>query len=101
MRLMCTHQWQTRSSASQTEDIVGHFSEKYIILLVNAITMLAAAILLVGAIAGLYFVRSGVKRLWMVGCLTLLFAIAVGTLTNARRAEIFASTAAYLPLIYQ
>ncbi|KAF8253786.1 hypothetical protein K440DRAFT_618263 [Wilcoxina mikolae CBS 423.85] len=88
---------QTRSSTSQTDDIVGHFSEKHIILLVNAITMIAAAILLVGAIAGLYSVRSEVKRLWMVGCLTLLFAVAVGTLTNARRTEIFASTAAYCP----
>jgi len=87
---------QRKPDSSQQEDIVGYFSEGYIIWIVNGITVLASAILLVGAIAGLYFEKRDGRRLAMIGCLTLIFALAVGTLTNARRAEIFASTAAYV-----
>ncbi|KAF8534924.1 hypothetical protein BDD12DRAFT_642074, partial [Trichophaea hybrida] len=63
------------------------------------ITVLACAILLVGAIVGLYFERREGRRLAIIGCLTLIFSLTVGTLTNARRVEIFASTAAYAAVL--
>ncbi|KAF8247933.1 hypothetical protein K440DRAFT_600588 [Wilcoxina mikolae CBS 423.85] len=90
---------QRKPDPSQQEDIVAYFSEGHIIWIVNGTTVLACAILLVGAIAGLYFEKREGRRLAIIGCLTLIFALAVGTLTNARRVEIFASTAAYAAVL--
>lgn len=43
----------------------------------------------------LYFVHNPYAILGMLGGWTVLFAICVGWLTNARRDQIFAATAAY------
>jgi hypothetical protein len=53
-----------------------------------------AALFLVGPITGLYFVVSDASKLGMLAAFTALFALSVGLMTNAKRAEIFASTAA-------
>jgi hypothetical protein len=53
-----------------------------------------AAILLIGAIISLYVVQSPEKRLGMMATFTVLFAMGVGLLTNARKAELFAATSA-------
>lgn len=53
-----------------------------------------AAILLIGVIVGLYVAQSPEKRLGMMATFTVLFAIGVGLLTNARKPELFAATAA-------
>ena len=60
------------------------------------ISVLLSAILLVGAIICLTAVsnRSTSVRVGMIVLFTCLFAGVVGLLTNARRAEIFGSTAA-------
>jgi len=58
------------------------------------LSILLAAILLVGAVVALYLIQSNLKRLGLIGGFTALFALAVGVLTNAKRGEIFASTAA-------
>jgi len=47
-----------------------------------------SAILLIGAIVALYFVRDMGKRLGIAAVFTSAFAASVGLLTNARRAEI-------------
>jgi len=61
--------------------------------------MVVAAVLLVGSIVGLYFVTSDAAKLGMVAVFTAAFAVSVGLMTNARRAEIFAATAAYAAVL--
>jgi Co/Zn/Cd efflux system component len=65
------------------------------------ITILFSAILLIGAIATLTAVNSSSRwvKIEMIMGFTLLFAASVGILTNARRAEIFGSTAAYAAVL--
>ena len=60
------------------------------------ISIICSAILLVGAIVCLMLVsdRSINVRVGMIVLFTSLFALVVGFLTNARRAEIFGATAA-------
>lgn len=47
----------------------------------------------------LVYARDWGLRLGMVALFTSLFAIIVGLLTNARRAELFGSTAAYAAVL--
>ncbi|KAI8937238.1 hypothetical protein NX059_006447 [Plenodomus lindquistii] len=58
-----------------------------------------AALLLIGAIVVLYTVRSPDWRLGLIAAFTTVFAGSVGLLTNARRAELFAATAAYAAVL--
>ena len=60
------------------------------------VSILFSAILLVGAIVCLLLVsdRSINLRVGLIVLFTSLFALVVGLLTNARRAEIFGATAA-------
>jgi len=60
-------------------------------------SVLIAAVLLIGAIVSLYFTHSPGWRLALTALFTMAFAAGVGLLTNARRAELFAATAAYVP----
>jgi hypothetical protein len=53
-----------------------------------------AAVLLIGSIISFYFVESPPAKLGMIGGFTAAFALCVALTTNARRAEIFAATAA-------
>ena len=53
-----------------------------------------AAILLLGPITTLYLVRSPPAKLAIIHVFTVAFAISVALITNARRAELFAGTAA-------
>ncbi|KAI1111685.1 hypothetical protein F5Y14DRAFT_303983 [Nemania sp. NC0429] len=58
-----------------------------------------AAILLIGAIIILYNVESDNLKLALIAIFTILFAACVGLLTNAKRSEIFSSTAAYAAVL--
>ncbi|KAH6860512.1 hypothetical protein B0T12DRAFT_454589 [Alternaria alternata] len=58
-----------------------------------------AALLLIGAVVVLYNVTSPNWRLGLIATFTSLFAGSVGLLTNARRAELFAATAAYAAVL--
>ena len=60
----------------------------------EVVGIILAAILLVGAIMNLYLVQNNNVRLGLIGGYTGAFALSIGLLTNARRAELFASTAA-------
>jgi hypothetical protein len=55
---------------------------------------LVATILLVGAIAGFYLIQEPLPRLGMLGGFTAAFALSVCLMTNARRVEVFAASAA-------
>ncbi|VUC31210.1 unnamed protein product [Clonostachys rosea] len=71
------------------------FDEKSISIAVAVISILVAALLLVGSITGLYFVTNDGAKLGMVATFTAMFALSVGLMTTARRVEIFAATVAY------
>jgi len=73
---------------------IGRFNEKSISITVAVISILVAALLLIGSITGLYFVTNDAAKLGMLAAFTAAFALSVGLMTNARRAEIFVATAA-------
>jgi len=58
-----------------------------------------AAFLLIGSITSFYLVSSATAKLVMITLFTAAFALSVGLMTNARRAEIFAGTAAYAAVL--
>ncbi len=73
-----------------------YFSERRVQPVSAVTSVLLSAVLLIGAIVCLLQVsdqRTSV-RVGMIVLFTCLFASVVGLLTNARRAEIFGSTAA-------
>ncbi|EQB45488.1 hypothetical protein CGLO_15629 [Colletotrichum gloeosporioides Cg-14] len=78
---------------------IGRYEEHSISIAVAVISTLIAAILLIGSITGLYFVKSDAAKLGLIAFFTSLFALSVGVTTNARRAEIFAGTAAYAAVL--
>lgn len=59
-------------------------------------SVVIAAILLIGPIAALYRAKDVPLRLAIMSVFTVVFAAFVGLVTNARRAEIFGSTVAYI-----
>lgn len=74
------------------------FPERRVQLAGAVIAALLSAILLIGAIVCLALVsnRSTGVRVGMIAIFTCLFAGVVSLLTNARRAEVFGSSAAYV-----
>jgi hypothetical protein len=77
-----------------------YFPERKVQLAASIFSIIFSAILLIGAILCLNLIskNSWKLRLGMIIVFTSLFAGVVGLLTNAQRAEIFASTAAYVPM---
>jgi hypothetical protein len=55
---------------------------------------MVAAVFLIGTMMGFYFVQSAAVKLVMIAGFTTAFAGSLGLITNARRVEIFAATAA-------
>lgn len=78
-----------------------HFEEKHIQLVVGLANIVVAAILIIGAVVTLFKFRasSDSVRLGMIAAFTSLFGISVGFLTNAKRVEIFAASAAYAAVL--
>lgn len=77
-----------------TDGSTAYISERYISRIVAVISTTLAAGLLIGAVVTLYIVQNPNTRLWMIAGFTCAFSMAVALITNARRAEIFAATAA-------
>ncbi|EAT84367.1 hypothetical protein SNOG_08091 [Parastagonospora nodorum SN15] len=73
---------------------IAYASDRAISSFVAWFSTFLAALLLIGAIVVLYTVHSPDWRLGLIATFTTLFAGSVGLLTNARRAELFAATAA-------
>ncbi|KAH6694285.1 hypothetical protein BKA61DRAFT_499160 [Leptodontidium sp. MPI-SDFR-AT-0119] len=72
-----------------------YYPAERIAWIVAILSVLILTILLIVAIVVLYFVKPKGARLGIVAGFTVMFAASVGLLTNARKAEIFGSTAAY------
>jgi len=77
---------------------LAYTSEKRLACFVAVLSTILAAVLLVGAIILLYNVQSQNWRMAIIA-IFMVFAATVGLLTSARRAEIFAATAAYAAVL--
>lgn len=73
---------------------ITRFDERSIPIAVALINIVVAIILLVGPITSMSFVNSRPAILGMICAFTVAFALSVGLMTNAKRAEIFAGSAA-------
>lgn len=92
--------WSFRSQkAIDPLDCTAIYKGRHITKIVSIISMLSAAVLLVVAIISLYIVNHPTTKLVLVVTYTFLFAISVGLLTNARKAEVFSAAAAYAAVL--
>ncbi|RSL88519.1 hypothetical protein CEP51_001689 [Fusarium floridanum] len=73
---------------------ISRANERSITTTVTIVNIIVAIILLVGPITSLSFVSSRPAVLGMICSFTVGFAMSVGLMTNAKRAEIFAGSAA-------
>ncbi|RYP79976.1 hypothetical protein DL769_002682 [Monosporascus sp. CRB-8-3] len=87
--------FKTRSSDGHTAEI----SERSVANAVAVLSSLLSAAVLFGSMVSLCFVRNVYAMLGMVGGWTVLFAGCIGFLTNAKRDQIFAATAAYAAVL--
>lgn len=62
------------------------------------LSMIIAITLLLVSIVTLYFVTNNNARLGFICAFTILFALSIHLMKNARRAELFAPTAAYVQM---
>ena len=89
------HSYHQQTDESQDGHYrIGRFDEKSIALTANVINVMVAACLLIGPIAGFFFVTSPKAKLGGITGFTALFALCVWATTNARKAELFGATAA-------
>ena len=63
------------------------------------ISIISAIVLLIGAVIVLYFVTNPKAQLTILCGWTAFFALTLGLLTNARRQDVFAATAAYAAVL--
>jgi len=84
---------------TQQDEQSAYISERSIAKFVAILSSILSAILLFGSITSLYFVHNPYALLGMLGGWTVLFAMCVGWLTNARRDQVFAATAAYAAVL--
>lgn len=74
-------------------------SQSRISIVVDIINILLAAAFLFGAICNLFYVQRSQVKLGLIAGYTVAFAMAIGLVTNAKRAEIFAASAAYAAVL--
>ncbi|KAI0437240.1 hypothetical protein F4803DRAFT_539522 [Xylaria telfairii] len=97
--LRCHWAVNTEETARDGRAKIGRFNERAISVATSAITICLAAFLLIGSITGFYFVESDMVKLVLIAAFTSVFAMSLVLITNARRAEIFAATAAYAAVL--
>ncbi|KAK8041334.1 hypothetical protein PG994_014341 [Apiospora phragmitis] len=74
-------------------------SERSVDRATTILSSILSAVVLFGSILSLYVVQNPCALLGMVGGWTTLFAVCVGVLTNAKRDQIFVSTAAFAAVL--
>ena len=87
--------WRGRNAAKTNNARMTHFPERHVELVVTLINILTTIVLLFGGILVLVFVANPIARLGLIAFFMVAFAMAIGLLTNARRVELIAATAAY------
>lgn len=85
---------ENQDSETDIEAGIGRFQEKSIVRAANVISVFLAVALLAGSIVGLYLIHDRSARVCIIAGCTVIFALSLGVITNARRPEIFAATAA-------
>ena len=85
---------ETREEQPPSWGRMYYFKSSIISQIVSVIAVVISALFLNGAIVTLYFVTPMGARLGILSAFTASFAATIGLLTNAKRAEIFAATAA-------
>ncbi|KAK8135396.1 hypothetical protein PG984_003336 [Apiospora sp. TS-2023a] len=83
----------------QRHDTSVVISERSVDKATTVLSSILSAVVLFGSIVSLYFVQNPHALLGMVGVWTILFAVCVGLLTNAKRDQIFAATAAFAAVL--
>jgi hypothetical protein len=78
---------------------MDHIDESHVTWVAASVSTVVAAILLVVAVVVLRLLHSENAQLGVIAAFMVLFAVSVVVLTNARRAEIFAATAAYAAVL--
>lgn len=78
---------------------VKYYSEDTVHKVIAGVSIIMAALLLEGAILALYFVTDPHIRLGLIALFMMLFALGIGLLSNAKRSEMFAATAAYAAVL--
>ncbi|KAH7161442.1 hypothetical protein EDB81DRAFT_644117 [Dactylonectria macrodidyma] len=78
---------------------ISRSDERSVTMMVAFVNIIFAIILLVGPITSLSYVGSKAAVLGMICTFTVLFAVSLGFMTNAKRAEIFAGSAAYTAVL--
>ncbi|KAK3325064.1 hypothetical protein B0H66DRAFT_599251 [Apodospora peruviana] len=78
---------------------IARFEESAIAKTANIVTVLVAAIFLIGSILAFHYARGDALKLSMIAAFTIGFSASIGLITNARRAEVFAATAAYAAVL--
>jgi hypothetical protein len=92
--------WHFRKRKSPDPlDCTTIHKNSHVVRTVAALDMILAAMLLIGAIVNLYLVPNPKAKLGLVAMYTMLFASSMALCTNARRAEVFAATAAYAAVL--
>ncbi|KAK1597512.1 uncharacterized protein LY79DRAFT_388688 [Colletotrichum navitas] len=92
--------WPGRhDSPSEGRYGIRRHEEQSVTMAVGIISTILAAILLIGAIVGFSYVTAWGAKLGMICAFTTVFALSVGIMTSAKRAEIFAATAAYAAVL--
>ncbi|KAF2668811.1 hypothetical protein BT63DRAFT_286018 [Microthyrium microscopicum] len=87
--------WPARVTyITSTGQRIAYYKERSIAITVGVVSTLMAAMLLVGSVAAFFYVKRQGVQLGMLGGFTAAFALSVALLTNARRVELFAATAA-------
>ncbi|KAH8757403.1 hypothetical protein BGZ57DRAFT_644810 [Hyaloscypha finlandica] len=81
------------------EGLSDFISHHRVSVAVTVISGILATIFLIGAILGLYWVKSPNAKLGMLSGLTVAFAGSLALFTNARRQDVFAATAAYAAVL--
>ncbi|OAL07678.1 hypothetical protein IQ06DRAFT_264843 [Phaeosphaeriaceae sp. SRC1lsM3a] len=84
---------------SSNEDVPAYFASRTVKRLVTFVGIIGATLLLEAAIVALYLVTNDRSRFALIAVFISLFAIAVSVLSNARRPEMFAATAAYAAVL--
>ncbi|KAL2845201.1 hypothetical protein BJY01DRAFT_214391 [Aspergillus pseudoustus] len=87
-----------RTGTANSSPLV-YLSSTRIAVIAAILNIILAAAMLFGSIFNLYYVEGPKKRLAIVAAYTVAFALCVGLLTNAGRAEVFAASAAYAAVL--
>lgn len=77
---------------------IHYFPGEVVGRIVSFASIVLSAALLIGAITSLYFVKEPSSVIGLLAAFTTMFAGSVGLLTSARKVEVYAATAAYVPL---